>query len=186
MFKRIFYKHTPEVQAADQGAQWSSSAEFDEAWQRRIEVMAHYIEGSGPVADFGCGMMWLKPLLPPINSYIGIDCLARTSETIVLDLNRNSLDGVEADIAFLSGVLEYIEDVQGFVQKLKARGFRQIILSYCTTEKHGDMKTRRGCNWVSHESLFDLLGYFLPDFCLTNLDNVNNYNTVLVFSRRRS
>jgi hypothetical protein len=183
MFKRIFYKSQAAEPVEQEETPWSSSAEFDEAWKRRIELMARYIDGPGRVADFGCGMMWLKPLLPAANSYLGIDCLPRTPETIVLDLNRDSLDGVHADIAFLSGVLEYVEDVPGFVQKLKSRGFRQVILSYCTLEQHPDMPTRLNCNWVSHESIFSLLGAFLPDFQLTGIDDVNHHNTILVFSR---
>jgi len=184
MFKRIFYRQAPENETVAQaGTQWSSSAEFDEAWKRRIEAMARHIEGPGTVADFGCGMMWLKPLLAPANAYLGIDCLPRTPETIVLDLNTGSLEGIDADIAFLSGVLEYIEDVPGFVRKLKARNFRQVILSYCTLEKHPDMAARLNCNWASHESIFELLGCFLPDFHLSALDEVNNHNAIMAFSR---
>lgn len=187
MYKRIFYRKASEIEPAEQAdAQWSSTAEFDEAWKRRIEVMARHIKGSGTVADFGCGMMWLKPLLPPSNTYLGVDCLPRDEKTIVLDLNVDSLNSVVADIAFLSGVLEYIADVPGFVSKIKARNFRQIILSYCTLEKHPDMAARLNCNWLSHESIFQLLACFLPDYQLTALDEVNNYNTILVFSRHSS
>lgn len=186
MFKRIFYKKEAGTAPADGDSQWSSSAEFDEAWKRRIEAMARHIDVPGTVADFGCGMMWLKPLLQPSNPYLGIDCLPRTPETLVLDLNKDSLDAVHADIAFLSGVLEYVKDVPGFVSQLKGRNFRRVILSYCTIEKHPDMATRLNCNWESHESIFDLIGYFLPDFHLTALDDINNHNTILAFSRHGS
>lgn len=187
MFKQIFYKQQAEVELREQGeTQWSSSVEFDESWKLRIEIMARHINVPGIVADFGCGMMWLKPLLPPANTYLGIDCLPRTPETIVLDLNTGSLEGVDADIAFLSGVLEYIEDLDGFARKLKARNFRQIILSYCTLEKHPDMATRLNCNWMSHESLFQILGYFLPEYHLTALDEINNHNTIMAFERHSS
>jgi len=186
MFKRIFYNTKSGGAPATDDAPWASGAEFDEAWKKRIEVMARHIDQPGTVADFGCGMMWLKPLLQPSNSYLGIDCLPRTPETIVLDLNKDSLDVVHADIAFLSGVLEYVRDVPGFVRQLKGRNFRRIILSYCTIEKHPDMATRRNCNWESHESIFDLIGYFLSEFHLTALDDINNHNTILAFSRRSS
>ena len=186
MFKRIFYKRPQEEGVIEEGPQWSSSAEFDEAWKRRIEMMARHIRGPGTVADFGCGMMWLKPLLPDGNSYLGIDCLPRTPETVVLDLNNCTLDGIQADIAFLSGVLEYVEDVPGFIAMLKAGSFRQVILSYCTLEKHPEMQARLNCNWASHESIFTIIGGFLPDFHLTALEEVNNHNTIMVFSRSGS
>jgi hypothetical protein len=187
MLKRTIYKQESEKEAAERAGQlWSSSAEFDEAWKRRIETMASYIEGAGTVADFGCGMMWLKPLLPPGNSYLGIDYLPRTSETIVLNLNTDALDGIVADIAFLSGVMEYVEDVPSFIGKLKERNFRQVILSYCTIEKHPEMAARHNCNWASHASIFDILAWFLPEFRLTALDEVNNHNTIMAFSRHCS
>ncbi len=143
--------------------------------------MASYIQTPGVVADFGCGMMWLEERLGPQNSYLPIDYIKRDDRTMVLDLNRDSLDAVKADVAFLSGALEYVADLRRFAAALQARRFAQIILSYCTLEKHPDRKTRASLNWVSHESIFSLLGFFLEHYTLTAVDDVNT-NTILVFA----
>jgi hypothetical protein len=181
MLKRIFYRQTKAREAP--ASAWSNPAEFDEVWKRRITVMASYIRSPGVVADFGAGMMWLKPLLSPANPHLAIDFIRRDAETLVLDLNRDSLAEIRADIGFLSGVLEYIADVPTFARNLTALPLRQIILSYCTLEKHGDLQARRNLNWASHESIFTLLPPFLKRYHLSALDDVNG-NTILVFERK--
>jgi hypothetical protein len=172
---------TPEPQ--EKKRLWESSAEFDEVWKNRIHRMASYIEGPATVADFGCGMMWLEEILPKSFSYVPIDYIRRDERTIVLDLNRDTLDSVQADTAFLSGVLEYVEDVPGFVTKLAENGFQQIVLSYCLTEKHPNLVVRKTLNWVSHLSVLDLLSAFLRYYTLTAIDDVKT-NTICVFKRK--
>ncbi len=179
MSKRIFYRPTAHP-PADGDTPWSSPAEFDETWKQRIAAMVRHIKVPGLVADFGCGPMWLKTILPPQNQYLGIDCLHRGPETIVCDFNRDPLPNIRAEVAFLSGVLEYIEDAPGFIAKLTALPFEQVILSYCTIEKHPDLQARRRLNWVSHQSVFDLLSYFLPRYRLEGIDDVKG-NTILAF-----
>ena len=187
MLKKILYKSAKggvvrEPARAD-APLWSSSVEFDESWKRRITAMASHIKGPCSVADFGCGMMWLEQFLPPGCTYVPIDIARRDERTIVLDLNRDPLTAIQAEVAFLSGVLEYVENVELFAQKLTGAGFRQIILSYCTLDKFGDLNNRKNLNWLSHKSLFELLAIFLPAFDLTALDDVNG-NTILSFNRK--
>ena len=77
MFKKIFYKQPEKTEPAEEAAVastlWSSPIEFDEKWKRRISTMASYITKPCPVADFGCGMMWLETCLPPNCTYIPLD-----------------------------------------------------------------------------------------------------------------
>lgn len=188
MHRKIFYKKK-SPQAEESASEevvplWSSNSEFDDRWKRRIEMMAECIEIPGRVADFGCGMMWLESMLEPENTYLGIDYLPRSPTSIVLDLNKDGLEEIEAEVAFLSGVLEYVEDVPSCIDKLKSRPFRQIVMSYCTAEKHPDLPTREAHNWLSHESIFKILDLFLPEFVLTRFENINNYNSIFSFIRK--
>jgi hypothetical protein len=178
MLKKLFGKKSPVPEKL-----WSKPEEFDETWKRRISVMASHIKIPGRVADFGCGMMWLEGILPTANSYVPVDYIRRDDRTIVLDLNRDPLPAFNAEVAFLSGVLEYVNDVEAFARSLSSAGFRQIIFSYCTLEHFGDLRKRAELNWVSHKSIFELLHIFLKDFSLTALDDVNR-NTIFVFERR--
>ena len=178
----LFKKRTaPANHGSDK--RWSKTNEFDEAWKKRIARMASYINIPGTVADFGCGMMWLEPLLKPGNGYLPIDYRARDERTLVLDLNRDPLPPLGAQIAFLSGVLEYVEQVDVLARNLAQAGVRKIIASYCTLEKFSNLTRRQGLNWVSHLPLSELLAAFLPHFDLVALDDVNG-NTILVFDRK--
>lgn len=180
--KKIFYK-TPAEKEPGEDKLWSSSSEFSETWKMRIGGMAAYIKKPCAVADFGCGMMWLESLLPQGSTYVPIDFIRRDERTIVLDLNRDPFPDVQADVAFMSGVLEYVEDVPAVAKALATSRFQRLIISYCTTEKFGDLTNRKGLNWVSHHSVFEFLSFFLPAFDLTALGDVNN-NTLFVFDRK--
>jgi hypothetical protein len=159
---------------------WSESTEFDSAWKTRIGTMASYIDVPGTVADFGCGMMWLEQFLGAKNTYLPIDYIRRDERTIVLDFNRDPLPTLEAEVAFLSGCLEYVHDVPAFLRELTSRKFKQIILSYCTIETWSNRRTRRELNWVSDESIFRILSAFLPNYCLTQIGDISG-NILLSF-----
>jgi len=164
---------------------WSNESEFDELWKMRITVMASYIDISGVVADFGCGLMWLEPLLNQSNSYLPIDYIARDSRTLVLDLNVDQIPDLNVDIAFLSGILEYIKDVNAFINQLTNRNFKKIILSYCTLEKFNNINSRISLNWVSHISIFEILLLFTKEYDLIAIDHFNE-NTIFVFKKKFS
>ena len=164
-------------------ALWYSESEFDEVWKNRIAVMASYINISGTVADFGCGLMWLEPLLKPENRYLPIDYITRDSRTLVINLNVDLIPEINAEIAFLSGVLEYVEDVNNFIDQLINRNFKKIILSYCTLEKFNNLNSRISLNWVSHKSIFEILYLFSSKYSLVNIDDVNG-NTIFIFDQK--
>ncbi|MEJ0000266.1 MAG: TylF/MycF/NovP-related O-methyltransferase [Verrucomicrobiota bacterium] len=158
---------------------WSQSSEFDDAWKERIATMASYIRKPCSVMDFGCGQMWLEPLLPPGCTYLPLDYIRRDERTLVVDLNRDPLPAVKADVAFLSGVLEYVEDIEGFAARLTAAGFQKIILSYCLRETIGGLGSRKELNWVCHKTLPELLAIFLPNYDLAAIRRIKD-NTILV------
>lgn len=162
---------------------WSKTEEFDATWKTRIALMASYIDVPGTVADFGCGMMWLEAYLGEDNYYLPIDYIQRDSRTIILDLNHDSIPSLNAEIAFLSGILEYIEDLNHFLQQLIECEFQKILISYCTIESFNSIKRRKKLNWVSHESIFIILSIFCQKYTLVHIDCISN-NTVLIFNRK--
>ncbi len=148
--------------------------------------MAAYIDKTGTVADFGCGMMWLEQFLGEGNTYLPIDYIRRDERTVVADFNNDPFPKVSGEVAFLSGSLEYVKDLKGFIQNLTAADFPQIVISYCTLEKNPDMRARRALNWVSHESIFSVLEMFCDQYCLTKIDNGVEANTIMVFRKKAS
>jgi hypothetical protein len=162
---------------------WSHAAEFDQSWTERIRAMAQYIDRPGAVADFGCGPMWLEHYLPPQNSYLPIDYIRRDVRTIVVDLRRDPLPPLHATVAFMSGVLEYIPDLQALVAQVERQDFTRVIASYNTVERVPRKAARESINWVNHLRLDELLALFLPSFDLIHMQIIGT-NTVVVFDRK--
>ena len=178
MFKKLW---TPSAESTS--LLWSRKEEFDTRWKKRIEVMASFIDIPGPVADLGCGMMWLEPLLKKENTYMPIDYIKRDERTVVVDLNKRPLPPLSASVGFLSGVLEYITDLRGFLEYLQDSNLKKVILSYCTLENIPDLRMRKSLNWVNTESIYFLLSAFTPRYNLTAIEDANQ-NTVMVFDRK--
>jgi len=163
---------------------WTSSDEFDESWKKRISKMASNIDIPGAVVDIGCGRMWLESQLKENNGYVPVDFVRRDERTIVLDINKDTLPDFNAPVAFLSGILEYVSDVNKFSQQLIRQRFEKIILSYCTVEKYSNISCRKKLNWVSNLSIFELIDLFIEYYDVVRLDDVN-CNTILVLERKK-
>lgn len=158
---------------------WKNIEYFDEQWIDRIKILASYIKSNDiQVCDIGCGKQWLRDLLPVGVRYIPVDYVARSNDTIVCDLEKKELPGHEnlTDVIFLSGVLEYISDVDWFVQSLAAS--RKVSISYCTLEKFPNLKIRNSYAWKNNLTTHELIKKFMNNgFKLTELDSINNNST---------
>src|SRR5208282_5101285 len=88
-----------------------------------------------------------------------------------------------ADVAFVSGALEYIEDCRWFVQQMSLRS-RKCIVSYCTTEHFPDLKTRKQKAWKNHLSRSSLIELFRSNgMCIVAESGAVAQNPIFVFSR---
>ena len=134
---------------------WKNNEYFDEAWKRRIGALALLIEDERVILDLGCGKMWLKEMLPENIKYISCDYTKRGPDTIICDFNKKEFPSVEADVCFVSGVFEYIVNTDWFLEKIHGC-CGSLIISYCTTDFHPDIKARRALNWVNDFSFEEL------------------------------
>jgi hypothetical protein len=163
---------------------WEELEYFDESWKKRIEEMARFIAPGESVIDLGCGKMWLKPLLKN-NVYHPVDYKRRDELTVVANFNGHEYPDIGADVAFVSGTLEYIEDYEWFVRQICSRS-KRCILSYCTTECYPDLKVRSQKAWKSHLSRSTLLGVFTKSgMDLDAESGVVAQNPIFVFSRQK-
>ena len=179
------FKRAVAATAPSGGKLWSSEKEFDERWKRRISTMAGFIDAPGPVADLGCGMMWLEQFLRVGNAYVPVDYVRRDDRTRVIDFNTEKLPDLGAKVAFLSGSLEYVREAVEFLKILTGMEFEQIILSYCTTEKFHDMKIRRrALKWTSHLSIYQILTAFTGQYDLTGFVEMESNDTIFAFRRK--
>ncbi|WP_167183264.1 class I SAM-dependent methyltransferase [Pseudomaricurvus hydrocarbonicus] len=113
---------------------WSKIERFDPAWRLRIKRMASFIGNNDQVViDVGCGPMWLREYIPESTTYIGIDYMKRGDEMIVCDINKENLPEMQADVWFISGCLEYINDIEKFITTASTLT-NKFIISYCSTD----------------------------------------------------
>ena len=163
---------------------WENIEYFDNNWNSRTERLSHFIGiQAEKVADIGCGQQHLKSLLGSHIQYIPIDYRLRSPETIVVDFNSDyEVDkSIFEDVVFMSGFLEYVEDVDGFLKNLKYS--RQIVLSYCTVENFPNLNSRKSLAWNNHLSVFDLIERFLSlGFKLSDIGDINK-NTLFNFTK---
>jgi len=137
--------------------EWKEIEYFDAEWKDRIRLMANLIEDEQTVLDLGCGQMWLKDYLPPaVTSYHGCDYASRGADTILCDFNQREFPDLTVDLCFVSGCLEYIEDVDWFLNKI-SQNCNSLILSYCTSNLVPDIASRRSLAWKNHLSHVSLL-----------------------------
>lgn len=155
---------------------WQDNEYFDPIWKERIKKMASYLKPTDTVVDLGCGMMWLKEFLSAENTYIPVDYKSRDKQTIVCDFNKKQFPDKDADVYFVSGCLEYVENPDWFINKV-ADFSERCVISYCTINKFSDLIVRKNLMWKNHLSeeeiinLFSKYGFSLKDIYMTDLNN---------------
>jgi len=162
---------------------WSSIEYFSKKWKNRIKKMSAHIDPNCSVIDLGCGPMWLKRYLPQSVTYYPVDYTYRGADCIVQDFNQYQYPGVNADTAFVSGCLEYINDPSWFVSEI-CRNQSKCILSYCTTEHFPGTAARKRKAWVNSLSEAQVINLFNEfGFDLKEKTNEQMY-VIFVFGKR--
>lgn len=158
---------------------WQSLEYFDEGWIERIKLLSSYLNSDNlTVCDMGCGKQWLKEHLPQSVTYIPVDYVARTSDTIVCDFDKREMpdQSLLNDVVFCSGILEYIDDIDWFISSISSA--KKIIASYCTIEKFPNLKLRESYAWRNNYSSHELISKFIKaGFVLKKIDIVINNST---------
>jgi coenzyme F420-reducing hydrogenase beta subunit len=153
-------------------------------YEPRIKLLRKFItEQDKSVVDFGAGVMFLETLLPKEISYYPMDYIKRSEKTIVCNINKKEFPNIHADVAFISGFLEYVEDTDWFFYEL-AEYFSKIILSYsvCRQGTKEDIDRRKSRAWVSHLTQNALIFSMHKNGFLADVQSTLNVNQVfLVF-----
>src|SRR3984957_13388529 len=146
---------------------WSSRDNYDDEWNGRAALAAGLIGADETwFCDIGCGpQQALRHHLPVDSTYIPVDLKQWTDEVHACNLNSLELprDAVlAADVCFLLGVLEYVENISAAIEKLSTIS-DTLIISYCST----DVSQHRSRLWLNAYSgpqigsILGLSGYFV-------------------------
>ncbi|OGI67956.1 hypothetical protein A2738_03865 [Candidatus Nomurabacteria bacterium RIFCSPHIGHO2_01_FULL_42_15] len=156
--KRGIYTSLRKATGKSDYRKWSNNKNLRQDWDTRTEQMAKLIEPGTSVIEFGAGKLVLKTLLPTNCSYTPSDLVHRGEDTIVCDLNNDPLPKFKSyDVAVLSGVFEYVNDVPKVVSHL-SHFVDTIIASYAVTDTN---KSNRGVmGWVNYYSSVEFIKIF--------------------------
>lgn len=138
---------------------WRTIEYFDPSWESRIIEMCMLLKNEKSIMDLGCGMQLLRKHIPNDLVYHPVDYKPRSKDTIICDFNKRQFPTLYADTAFVSGCLEYIDDVSWFVEAISMR-CNAVILSYCSLEKHPYLNARRDLMWVNDLTKTELISLF--------------------------
>jgi hypothetical protein len=115
----------PIDDGAVEKAHWQALAT---KWDARTRLAAEWLQSAESVADLGCGLMAIEPLLKPGATYVPMDIVPRDSRTIIVDIDRDAIPSVTCDALLMLGVLEYAAEPASLIAQLTR--FPRTILSY--------------------------------------------------------
>lgn len=177
----LFIAENVTWSALDEGADWKRMR------MRNRDVAMWIDENVHSVIDYGAGEMFLKTLLSAgCAEYYPIDYIRRSDETIVCDLNAGDFPDISADVAVLTGILEFVTTAESLLRHVSATTKQKIILSYMTLEKFPDIEGRRISAYVNHfteQEVIDLMaqnGFALKEH---HPDPSHEVDTLFLFER---
>ena len=130
------------------------------------------------IIDFGAGSMYLKRFLSEGVTYYPVDIVKRSEDTIVCDLNKGEFPNKKADVAILSGILEYLEDTHLFLDRVSLI-VNKVIVIYNGKDRNKDAEYSP---WGIIRQFHDRR-YIITDW---NLDVPENIPMVACFERASS
>jgi hypothetical protein len=120
-------------------------ADKTQAWMDRTEKMSQWILSNiNSIAEFGCGECHLKKILRPNVKYIGIDCIKRSEETIVCDVNNDTLPELNVDAVIAVGFFSYVKEPEKFLDYIASLNLKQFLVTYTPVEIRELQSTRYG------------------------------------------
>jgi SAM-dependent methyltransferase len=96
-------------------------------WTLRNKTIAETINPNKSILDLGCGSKDFLKYYQPSN-YLGVDIVP--SADIIMNLNNNINVEGNWDYVINSGILEYVNDPEQYIQKIKTLGKEYIFTWY--------------------------------------------------------
>lgn len=140
-------------------SKWSRKENLHQDWDERTKLLAGFVVSGESVIEFGAARLSLREFMPADCQYMPSDIVDRGGGTFVCDLNKLLPAFPKHDVAFFSGVLEYVNDVPRLIERL-AKDVKVIVASYCITDTSSGLVGRRAIGWVNDYSDSELVALF--------------------------
>ncbi len=111
------------------GPRWADPQWLPAGADLRARAAVGLIAPGSSVLDLGCGAMTLRSVLPPTCRYVPADLVARSEDTVVVDLNQGQFPPGAFDVATLLNVLEFLHEPDQVLARCRAAA-GVLILSY--------------------------------------------------------
>jgi hypothetical protein len=99
---------------------WVRVAASAPPWDARNRMIAKHIPPGTRVIEFGSGAQWLRRHAS-LGAYHPVDCVPGEGDVFLCDYNRDArFPDVSADLVVMSGFLEYIINIEVFLESLGA------------------------------------------------------------------
>jgi hypothetical protein len=145
---------------------------LDPPWSERNKVIGSYIDMNTNVLDLGCGHKDLLKYIKP-KKYIGIDFNDQADIKINFNLEF-SLPRDEWNFIVCSGLLEYLNDVPAFINKIKKTSNKYIITYWSKNEQ------LRKPNGLEKFSVSDFLDLINQHFIIIEKNSWNNHQILIL------
>ncbi len=171
---RIAHIENLRLARASESARWIQSYNHSEDWSSRSIALAGLIEPGERVFEFGAGRSAVPGALPTGCRYTASDLAPLASNIMFYDLNALTLlPIVNHDVALLSGVIEYVHDLERATLFL-ANNFSSVLCSYaiCGDGLPEEIEHRRYSGWFTDLTEAELITLFeAAGFTLSNSDS---------------
>lgn len=155
-------------------ARWNKLEMLQDAWNERTVLLGDAIPAGAKVIEFGAANYFLKNYLGTKVTYVGADIISRHEDMLVCDLNVKPLQiNLEPyDTVVLSGVLEYIYDIENFIQTCSDHHITNLLFSYACANHCKQNRLHNG--WLSDftkeqiETYLEKSSYLIKDVKLWN------------------
>ena len=130
--------------------------------------------------DLGCGDLILSRHLSGKLKYTPADIYKRSDDCIVLDLNKNEYPASFYGVIAAIGVIEYVNDVEGFFASLSAK-CEALVCTYSPSEGNPG----RHAHWHNNMTGEDFLSLAVGFYDLQELFRMHESQSLFVFRPRR-
>lgn len=110
---------------------WADRKSYLPWWEERAAIIGGYLADCESVLDMGAGTQTLRQ---HVKGYIPLDCVAMTTDTVVLNLDSDWRDLPEADGVAMAGLLEHVSDPVAVIRRVKVG--RVWAVSYMDSRRH--------------------------------------------------
>jgi hypothetical protein len=157
---------------------WKDPQSLRKRWNKRTELLAEFLDENTRILEFGAGRGVLVKHLKEGCIYRPSDIYDRGNDNLIYDLNEFPLPEFQGyDVAFFSGVFEYLTDLPKVVEHL-SEYFPVVICSYIRRERY-----RADFNgFKNHYSIEEFMSIFNDFYYATN---INHWNHQVLFKWKR-